>query len=146
MRSAALIVAGVFLTFPVWGQTVTDGDTIKLGGTIYRLWGIDAPESHQVCNGWPAGTEATAELRRLIAGRAVACEPKTVDRYGRTVAICRVDGADLGAAMVAAGMAWAFVRYSSFYLPQEREARAAGVGVHAHDCLAPWDWRANRRQ
>jgi hypothetical protein len=39
-------------------QTVVDGDTIKLDGTRWRLWGIDAPETHQSCaDGWPAGLE-----------------------------------------------------------------------------------------
>ena len=38
----------------VVAQTVTDGDTIKLGGATYRLWGIDAPKTHEVCadGGW----------------------------------------------------------------------------------------------
>ena len=43
--------------------------------------------------------------------------------------------------MVAAGMAWAFTRYSSYYIGQEKEAIGAGVGVHAHDCIKAWDWR-----
>lgn len=126
--------------------TVVDGDTIKLDGTTYRLHGIDAAEARQSCaDGWPAGVTAAATLRDLVRGRTVACEPKTTDRYGRTVAVCRADGADLGAAMVRTGQALAFVRYSADYLPQEAEARAARAGVHAHDCQTPWNWRAIRR-
>ena len=53
------------------------------------------------------------------------------DRYGRSVAVCRADGRDLGADMVSAGMAWAFTRYSSDYVSQERAAIGAGIGVHA---------------
>ena len=42
--------------YPTAAQTITDGDTLKQGGVTYRLWGIDAPESKQVCpDGWPAG-------------------------------------------------------------------------------------------
>jgi endonuclease YncB( thermonuclease family) len=38
---------------PAAAQTVTDGDTIKLNGTTWRLWGIDAPEMRQTCkDGW----------------------------------------------------------------------------------------------
>jgi endonuclease YncB( thermonuclease family) len=33
------------VTLPAGAQTVTDGDTIKLDGTTWRLWGIDAPET-----------------------------------------------------------------------------------------------------
>jgi endonuclease YncB( thermonuclease family) len=120
-----------------------DGDTIKLGGTIYTLWGIDAPEKSQHCaDGWAAGIEARTRLRHLIDGRVITCEPLTKDRYGRTVALCRADGQDLGAAMVSAGMAWAFTRYSADYVEQERAAVAEHLGVHAHDCAKPWDWRA----
>lgn len=127
--------------------TVVDGDTIRVGGTTYRLHGIDAAETRQSCaDGWPAGVEAGRALAALVAGKTVACEPRTMDRYGRTVAVCRADGVDLSAAMVRAGHALAFVRYSADYLPQEGEARSARVGVHAHDCAAPWDWRAQQRQ
>lgn len=128
---------------PAFAQTVIDGDTIKLAGTTYRLWGIDAAEARQVCaDGWPAGIEATAALEHLTAGRLVTCEPKTTDRYGRTVALCRADGRDLGAAMVRAGMAWAFTRYSGDYVDQEAAASGDRAGAHAHDCEKPWDWRA----
>ncbi len=124
-----------------------DGDTLKLDdGKLYRLWGIDAAEKGQRCaGGWRAGVAARTELRRLIAGHAIACEPRDRDRYGRIVALCRADGEDLGAAMVRAGMAWAFVKYSGDYVEQERAASAERVGVHAHDCARPWDWRAQEQ-
>lgn len=126
-------------------QTITDGDTLKLNGTAYRLWGIDAPETKQDCpDGWPAGRLATTQLQTLIKGRPVVCEAKDEDRYGRAVAICRAGGEDLGALMVRSGMAWAFVRYSRDYVEQEARAKSA-VGVHAHGCAPAWEWRAGRR-
>lgn len=128
------------------GQTIVDGDIIKLNGTTYRLWGIDAPESQQLCaDGWPAGRAALSFLRDLTRNKAVACDAKTTDRYGRTVAICRGDGIDLGAAMVAAGMALAFLRYSSDYVREEAAARTAKLGVHVHDCVAAWEWRSRQK-
>lgn len=134
------------IAFPVCAQTITDGDTLKHNNTIYRLWGIDAPETKQDCaDGWPAGRLATTRLQALIRGRTVMCEEKDRDRYGRTVAICRVAGEDLGATMVREGMAWAFVRYSRDYVRQEAAARAEGLGVHAHDCMFPWEWRTRNR-
>ena len=141
-----LAIAAFVMSFPAIAQTVTDGDTIKLNGTTYRLWGIDAAESKQDCaDGWPAGRMASAYLAGLVQGRAVTCEAKTKDRYGRTVALCRADGRDLGADMVAAGMALAFVRYSRDYVEQEAAARSAELGVHAHQCETAWDWRARIR-
>ena len=128
-------------------QTViTDGDTIKMDGTTYRLWGIDAAESKQLCaDDWPAGAEATKALASLMAGKPVICEARARDRYGRTVALCRAGELDLGSEMVRIGMAWAFTRYSSDYVGEERDALRRGLGVHAHQCEKPWDWRARVR-
>jgi len=132
---------------PAAGQSVTDGDTLKLNSITYRLWGIDAPETKQDCpDGWPAGRMATTTLQAFIQGKTVVCEAKDTDRYGRTVAICRVSGEDLGALMVRAGMAWAFIRYSQDYAPHEAKAKAAAIGVHGHGCVPAWEWRAERRQ
>jgi endonuclease YncB( thermonuclease family) len=47
--------------------------------------------------------------------------------------------------MMSAGMAWAFTRYSSGYIAEERRAIEARLGVHAHDCMKAWDWRQLRR-
>lgn len=128
-------------------QTITDGDTIKQGGVTYRLWGIDAPETNQSCpDGWPAGRLATTRLLALIQGKTVVCEKKDTDRYGRTVAVCRASGEDLGAIMVREGMAWAFVRYSRDYVGQEDRAKAEGLGVHGHGCAPAWEWRAMQRR
>lgn len=145
----AITVALAFAAFSsaVQAQIAADGDTIKVNGTTFRLWGIDAPEARQACaDGWLAGADATAKLREMLVGRTINCEPRTRDRYGRTVAVCRADGQDLGAAMVRDGMAYAFKRYSLDYVEQESAAIAARAGVHAHDCEKPWEWRAKNRK
>jgi endonuclease YncB( thermonuclease family) len=126
-------------------QTIMDGDTIKLNGTIYRLWGIDAPETKQFCDGAPMGGAAAEALANLMRGKTVTCEERTKDRYGRTVALCRADGVDLGAAMVESGWAFAFVRYSRDYVALEERARAENIGLHPFHCELPWEWRARLR-
>ena len=136
----------LLLALPAAAQTVTDGDTIKLNGTTYRLWGIDAPETKQWCGDYPAGFMAAAVLETLMKGSGpVICERKDTDRYGRTVAICRIDGRDLGKQMVQIGMAWAFRRYSQDYAPDEAIAKARVLGVHARGCQPAWEWRAVQR-
>jgi endonuclease YncB( thermonuclease family) len=127
---------------------VTDGDSLKQGGKTYRLWGIDAPELAQTCaDGWPAGKLAATKGRgpspdKRSTGRlSVPAQP-----YGRIVAICRASGEDLGAIMVREGFAWAFTRYSVDYVDQQEEARRANRGVHAHDCVPAWEWRAQQRR
>jgi endonuclease YncB( thermonuclease family) len=140
------LFAALIVTNSAVAQTITDGDTLKQGGLTYRLWGIDAPEAKQVCaDGWPAGSLATTRLQALTAGRSIVCQEKDRDRYGRIVAICRVSGEDLGAILVREGLAWAFMRYSSDYVGAERQAKAAKLGVHAHGCEPPWEWRAQQR-
>lgn len=145
MRQALLGL--LFVPWSAFAQTITDGDTLKLNGVTYRLWGIDAPETKQDCpDGWAAGQLATTHLQALIAGRNVICEGRDTDRYGRTVAMCRAGGEDLGAKMVRDGYAWAFVRYSADYASQEALAKKEMRGVHRHGCIPAWEWRAVQRK
>jgi len=128
---------------------VVDGDTVRIGNTRIRLHGIDAPEQSQSCNArdggtWACGSEATRALRGLIAGREVSCQPLTLDRYGRTVARCFLGNVDVQAEMVRQGLAWAFVKYSSDYVAEETQARAARRGIWQADTQTAWDYRATR--
>lgn len=135
------------LVGPAAAQTITDGDTLRMNGVTYRLHGVDAPETRQACpDGWPAGRMATTRLQELISGRTVICQEKDRDRYGRTVAVCRAGGEDVGAILVREGLAWAFVRYSTDYVQQEQLAKEAVLGVHRHGCVPAWEWRAAQKR
>jgi endonuclease YncB( thermonuclease family) len=125
-------VSLALLTFAGTAQAqsvrVIDGDTIVLDRIHYRLWAIDAPETHQTCaNAWLAGQEATAYMRRLVEGHTMIREARGQDRYGRTIGLCHADGVDIQAEMVKAGMAWAFDRYSRDYDAEPERAKAAGL-------------------
>jgi hypothetical protein len=74
-----------------------------------------------------------------------AAQRDVVPARSAIVAICRASGEDLGAIMVREGFAWAFTRFSVDYVDQQEEARRANRGVHAHDCVPGWEWRAQRR-
>lgn len=130
--------------------SVIDGDTIELRGERFRLHGIDAPESGQTCtrNGraWRCGKEAAFELADRIGRRNVLCEQRDRDRYGRIVAVCFVDGADLNAWLVRNGWALAYRSYSRDYVDEEAQARAARAGIHAGTFVAPWTYRQQRRR
>lgn len=120
---------------------IHDGDTLRLHGTAIRLWGIDAPELAQTCGGVPAGEIARDALAVLVL-RGVRCERAGPDSYGRTVARCSAGGADVGAAMVAAGWAWDYPAYSGgAYADAERQAREAGRGVWGVGCERAESWR-----
>lgn len=139
-----VLATALVMGWPATAQTVIDGDTIKLDGVAYQLHGIDAPETPHICgDGWPAGREAELYLGKLIDGKQISCTRISRNRDGEPVAICKADGVDLGAAMVTGGYAFAFVPYSARYITQEDAAITAQRGVHGHDCLAPWKWRAH---
>ena len=69
--------------------SVTDGDTLTVAGQRIRLFGIDAPESKQVCvaggQRWRYGRFAARALREHIAGRPVVCTEPDRDRSARVV-------------------------------------------------------------
>ena len=128
---------------------VIDGDTIAIGAARVRLHGVDAPESEQSCladgKRWPCGQRAARALAGEIGGRTVACSERDRDRYGRLVAVCRHDGQDVNAWLVAQGWALAYRRYSRAYVHEESSARAARRGIWRGEFVAPWDWRRAER-
>lgn len=134
---------------PVSGSArVVDGDTLEVAGARVRLEGIDAPELLQTCGSasggsWACGRAAAQSLKAQIGDRPVTCEGRGSDKYGRTLAICFVDRANLNEAMVKRGLAWAFVKYSEEFAAAEAEARAAKAGVWQGAAEAPWDYRRN---
>jgi endonuclease YncB( thermonuclease family) len=112
------------------------------------LFGIDAPEKGQPCDDghWYPGPLATKALVAFIAGRPVSCRQVDYDyKNNRPVATCFAGKDDLQALMVGAGWAWAYTAFSDQYVDAERRAAARGVGVHAHRCQPPWEWRALHR-
>ena len=113
---------------------VIDGDTIEIHGQRIRLFGIDAPESSQLCvrptgERWRCGQRASFALADRIGRATVSCRARDLDRYGRVVAVCFKGNEDLNRWMVANGWAVAYKRYSVDYntLP----ARLLPVGVRS---------------
>ena len=136
---------------------VLDGDTLEIGAQAIRVEGIDAPETGQDCTGpdggaWDCGAAAEEALRTLVAD-GVRCLGEGFDAYRRLIATCRSmgtedDGAeagrDVGAALVEAGLALAYVKYSERYVSEERRAREAGLGLWRGEFVPPWEWRRTR--
>ena len=128
---------------------VRDGDSFIIGRQTVRLHGIDAPEYRQMCKDargadWPCGRAARAQLEALILPGTVRCEIIARDQYARAVARCSSAGtADLGAAMVAAGLAISPAeRGTATYKHEEESAREARRGIWQGEFLTPAAWRA----
>src|SRR5260370_33547153 len=109
---------GEALSDSLIGQvSIIDGDTIEIHGTRSRLWGIDAPESNQLCRGedsiqYRCGAKAANDLDSFLAKRPIDCVPVSLDQYRRTVAFCSVDGVDLADWLVRNGLALDWPQYA----------------------------------
>jgi endonuclease YncB( thermonuclease family) len=124
-------------------------DEVGIRGTRVRLFGIDAPEVGQTCKGadhkqYRCGQRAASVLDARIDEGVVTCEPKDADQYGRTVAVCRVYGEDLGAWMVGLGWALAYRSYSTRYVAAEELAKRRKAGMWAGVFTAPSEWRKSQ--
>jgi hypothetical protein len=74
-RSAALLV---LLALPATAQTITDGDTIKLNGTTYRLWGARQRAFQES----EAERRPAVEHQAVKRGGAVAPAPRVLAPVG----------------------------------------------------------------
>lgn len=143
-----LVLPGMARSDELVGQaSVIDGDTLEIHGTRIRLWGVDAPESSQLCRGedsnlYRRGARAANDLDGFIVRRPVSCNPISEDQYGRTVAACAVGGTDLGEWLVHNGLVLDWPRYSKGrYGAAQRDADRSGRGIWAGSYVEPWLYR-----
>lgn len=121
------------------GQFVAapDGDTLhvqtELRGLVkVRVAGIDTPERGQAY--WRV---ARAHLISFASNKQVTLDCFKKDRYARDVCRVRVGGADLGASLVGAGLAWHYKKYENeqtlderlLYASLEASARQQRLGL-----------------
>jgi endonuclease YncB( thermonuclease family) len=124
---------------------IKDGDTIDIfynnKKLTIRLAHIDCPEKKQ-----PYGQAA----KKFIADK---CFEQTVtiqhnneyDRSKRLIGeVITASGENLNKALVKAGLAWHFKKYSTdmAYAALEKEARKQRIGLWSEaNPVAPWEWR-----
>lgn len=136
---ALAVPAAADFTGPI---RVIDGDTFDVGEVRVRLHGIDAPEADQPCQteqgtSYDCGGWVTGQVRDRYEGRMARCTSRGIDRYGRTVAVCTTGGEDVGRALVADGLAYAYRRYSMAYDLEEKQAYVAERGLHGFVLQTP---------
>jgi endonuclease YncB( thermonuclease family) len=127
---------------------VVDGDSLRVGGTVIRLKGIDAPELQQTCEregrSYRCGDEARRALANLVEGDGLTCTLEGKDRYDRNLARCSTSARnDIGAVMVEEGHA---VAYGGGYRREETAARARRRGLWAGSFERPQDWRREHQR
>ncbi len=150
----------VFLIVCLFGQNasaeeisgavkIVDGDTIVVSGQIVRLFGIDAAETGQRCVSSDhqivrAGEFAIDRLDQLTQAGA-RCSGSERDNYGRLIATCKgLSGANINQTLVAEGLAWAFIKYSSLFEKEENIAKKHRLGIWNLACEKPWEFREKR--
>lgn len=139
-RLTPVAAALCLLAGAAWADTlsgvvsVVDGDTIEVHGQRIRIWGVDAPESYQLCRDeigaqYRCGQQAALALADWIGRRPAACESRGKS-WDRIVATCSVGGEDVGAWLVLHGHAADWRAYSKgAYADEQAEAEAADAGI-----------------
>ena len=85
-----LLLSGSALADDFAGRaSVVDGDTLEIHGMRIRLWGVDAPESSQLCRGedslqYRCGAQAANDLDTFSARRPINCLPLNLDLAARS--------------------------------------------------------------
>lgn len=134
---------------PIVGEpVVVDADTIDVGKIRIRIWGIDAIETDQKSlidgQAWDCAGESKSKFVAHLSGKSVSCAPQDMDRFGRVVAKCSVEGTDLGEWLVSSGYAVDYPQYSSgAYADQQAQARTGKKGIWKGSFIVPWAWRDN---
>ena len=127
-----------------------DGDSLRVGDTEIRLFGVDAPRVQPelrakwaVLAVWQRGGEPAVQ-----PGLRQGCDvlPTGTDQYGRTLARCAVGNTDLNTLMVALGYAVAYRRYATDYVSAEESARGNRFGLWSGQFELPSECRAVKRQ
>jgi endonuclease YncB( thermonuclease family) len=120
---------------PITGRaSVVAGDMLRIGETMIRIDGVEAPDREQSCarsdnRRWRCGEAAQSALSRLISGKQVRCEPISKDSSGVLRATCFIGSNDVAAALVTGGHVLAESGMLARYRAEQGTAREAKAGL-----------------
>lgn len=125
---------------------VIDGDTLEIRGERLRLFAVDTPEMGQPW--WDedgehqdAGFLAKELLSKLVKGSRLSVRVLREDKYGRSLAIVKVNGRDVAKRLVSQGYAFASPG-NNRYRRAHAAAKRGKKGFWRGDLQMPWDYRA----
>ena len=134
--------------FPVIYDTarVLTGDMLEIHGRYFKLFGVAAPEISQTCadakgQAYNCGRQSASWLKNWIKDYELECHIIQQDTKGNMVGTCALGAYDLGAALVNAGWAVAYTKYTGAYLPYEIQAQQNKRGLWQGQFYKPWDWK-----
>lgn len=137
---------------PIIGKArIVTGDIIEINRQQIHLYGIAAPAPEQTCivkgARWSCGQNATFALSAIVERQWVYCARKYSEPAERTIAVCRLAGAngpDIGAAMVRQGWALAYRPLTNAYVREEDAARKAKIGLWVGEFVSPWSTKPGK--
>lgn len=136
----------------VYGSVrVVNGDTLIMYNNYFRLFGIDAPESNQMCadkygSSYNCGREAAKWLKNWIGDTELECHVVRQNTKGDMEGTCSYGPYDIGAALVNAGWAVANTQVTDIYYPYEIQAKENNRGLWEGKFYKPWDWRKMQKR
>ena len=152
-----LIITSVHAEIISGVPIIIDADTIKISNKKIRLFGIDAPESKQLCKKknlhiiffsfykeYPCGQKVILELKKYLKKKTIKCNIQGKDHYKRYIAICYKNNEDINSWLVKNGLAVSYRKYSTKYLNEEVYAKKNKLGIWQGKFEMPWEWRKNK--
>jgi len=125
---------------------VIDSDLLVLDGHRVFLLGVESVEEGQVCGigsepweCWPAAVRA---LQTIAGLGEMTCEVISGPNFlSEVIALCSVNGEDVGESLVRAGFGLPILEESDAYLDEMEAARAEGIGLWQGTFYEPAVWR-----
>ena len=122
--------------------TVIDGDELRVGDSLIRLFGIAAPDISA-----NLGPDARLYLDGLAGGRHIVCTEVDRNIEEQSIAICTIEGTDLATELLAQGLAAVYRvgapptieerELAARYDTEEADARERKLGIWAPRDAAP---------
>ena len=123
------------------------GDALRIGNTVVRLSGIEAPDPNQRCSRpgnrrWRCGEAAQEALARAVRSGNVRCVIGGRDEGGRATGTCYARDMDIATNLVREGHVFSSGGLISSYDGAERQARSDKAGVWQGEAERPSEYRA----
>lgn len=131
--------------------SVISAHIFYIGGRYVRLYGVDAPDTDQICSDgsgrtYNCGEEAASWVRGWIDKNPIECYILKVEPKGKDLATCIWGDYDIGAALVGAGWGVANTKETQIYKPYEVKAQNESSGLWQGTFYSPEDWRDIKRR